>query len=112
MTRAISGSTVIDNLDRGIVAFIYGSRLGLSVPQLVKNELQIFGDLGRRIGCYEFGFCGTLRTNGLCARTICHDTTGQTTSVPCSGSMLMQFISMSGINVRDQSTVEDGQEEE
>jgi len=38
MTRAISGSTVIDNLDRGIVVFIYGSRLGLSVPQLVKNE--------------------------------------------------------------------------
>jgi len=102
MTRAISGSTVIDNLDRGIVVFINESRLSQSVPQLVKNESQIFGDFCRRIGRYEFGFCGTLCTNGLCARTICHDTTGQTTSVSCSGSTLMQFVSVSGIGMSDQ----------
>jgi len=35
MTRAISRSTVIDDLDRGIVVFIDGSRLSLSVPQLM-----------------------------------------------------------------------------
>jgi len=84
MTSAISGWTVVDDLYRGVVVFIDGSRLSLSVPQLVKNESQIFGDFGCPIGCYEFGFCGTLCTNGLCARTISHDTTGQTTSVSCS----------------------------
>jgi len=63
MTRAISGSTVVDNLDRGIVVFLDGSRFSLSVPELVKNESQIFGDFCGSIGCYEFGFHGTLLTN-------------------------------------------------
>jgi len=63
MTRAISGLTVVDDLDHGIVVFVDGSRLSLSVPQLVKNESQIFGDFCSSIGCYEFGFRGTLRTN-------------------------------------------------
>jgi len=102
MTRAISGSTVVGNLDRGIVVFMDGSRLSLSVPQLVKNESKTFGDFCRSIGCCEFGFHGTLRTNGLCARTISHDTIGQTTSVYCSGSKLTQFISVSGIDVSNQ----------
>jgi len=84
MTRAISGLTVIDNLDRGIVVFVDGRRLSLSVSQFVKNKSQVFGDFCGSIGRYEFGFCGALRTNGLCARTISHDTTGQTTSIPCS----------------------------
>jgi len=102
MTRATSGLAVIDDLDRGIVVFINGSRLSLSVPQLVKNESQIFGDFRRRVGCYEFSFCGTLCTNGLRARTICHDTTRQTASASCSGSMLTQFVSVSGIDVSGQ----------
>jgi len=89
MTRAISGSTVVDNLDRGVVVFVDGSRLSLSVPQLVKNESQILGDFCCGTGCYEFSFRGTLRADGLCARTISHDTTGQTTSVSRSGSTLM-----------------------
>ena len=63
MTRAISRSTVVDDLDRGIVVFVDGSRLGLSVPQFVKNESQIFGDFCCRVGSYEFGFRGTLRTD-------------------------------------------------
>jgi len=40
MTRAISGSTVIDNLDRRIVVFIDGGRLSLSVTQFMKDETQ------------------------------------------------------------------------
>jgi len=84
MTRAISGSTVVDNLDRRIVVFVDGCRLSLSVSQFVKNESQVFGDFCGSIGCYKFSFRGALRTNGLCTRTISHDTTGQTTSVPCS----------------------------
>jgi len=84
MTRAISGSTVVDNLDRGIVVFVDGCRLSLSVTQFVKNESQIFGDFRSGIGCDEFGLCGALCTNGLCARTISHDATSQTTSVPRS----------------------------
>jgi len=102
MPRAISGSTVVDNLDRGVVVFIDGSRLSLSVPQLVKNESQIFGDFGRLIGCYELGFRGTLCTNGLCARMISHDATSQTTSVSCSQSTLTQLVSVSGIDVSNQ----------
>ena len=60
MMRAISGSTVVDNLDRGIVVFVDGSRLSLSVPQLVKNESQIFADFCDGIGCYEFSFRGAM----------------------------------------------------
>jgi len=33
MSRAISGSTMIDDLDRGIVIFVDGCRLSLSAPQ-------------------------------------------------------------------------------
>jgi len=88
MTRAISGSTVVDDLDRRIVVFVDGSRLGLSVPQLVKNESQTFGDSCCGIGSNEFGFCGTLRTDGLCARTISHNTTSQTTSISRSRATL------------------------
>ena len=84
MTRTIRGSTVVDNLDCGIVVFVYGGRLSLSVSQFVKNESQVFGDFCCGICCNEFGFRGALRTNGLRARTISHDTTGQATSVPCS----------------------------
>jgi len=76
MTRAISGSTVIANLDRGIVVFLDGSRLSLSVTQFMKNETQVFGDFSGSICCNEFGFRGALRTNGLCAGSICHDSTG------------------------------------
>jgi len=83
MTRTIRGLTVIDNLDRGIILFVDGCRLSLSVTQFVKNESQLFGDFRGGIGCDEFGFRGALCTNRLCARTISHDTTGQTTSVPC-----------------------------
>jgi len=63
MTRVISGATVVDNLDRGIVVFVDGSRLGLSVPQFVKNESQTFGDFCCSIGSYEFSFRGTLHTD-------------------------------------------------
>ena len=63
MTRAISGSTVIDNLDCGIVVFVDGSGLSLSVPQFMKNESQIFGDFYGSISSYEFGFCGALGTD-------------------------------------------------
>jgi len=76
MTRTIRGSTVVDNLDCGIVVFVCGGRLSLSVSQFVKNESQLFGDLCCSIGCNEFGFRRALCTNGLCARTISHDTTG------------------------------------
>jgi len=63
MMRAISGSTVVDDLDRRIVVFACGSGLSLSAPQLVKNESQTFGDFGGGIGCCEFSFHGTLRTD-------------------------------------------------
>jgi len=60
MTRESSGLTVVDDLDRGIVVFVDGSRLSLSVPQLVKNESQIFADFCDGIGCYEFSFRGAM----------------------------------------------------
>jgi len=88
MTRAISGSTVIDNLDRGIVVFVDGCRLSLSVSQFVKNESQMFGYFCGGVGCNELGFIRALCTNRLRARAIGHDTTSQTTSVPCSGPTL------------------------
>jgi len=81
MSRAISGSTMIDDFDRGIVVFVDGCRLSLSVPQFVKNETQILGDFCGSISSYEFGFCGTLCTDRLSARAISYDTIGQTTSV-------------------------------
>jgi len=62
MTRAISGSTMVDNLDRRIVVFVDRSGLGLSVPQFMKNESQIFGDFHGSISSYEFGFRGALCT--------------------------------------------------
>jgi len=102
MTRAICGSTVIDNLDRGIVGFVDGCRLSLSVTQFVKNELQMFSDFGGSIGCDEFRFCGALRANGLCARTTSHDTTGQTTSAPRGRPTLTQFVSMGCVDVSNQ----------
>jgi len=102
MTRTIRGSIVIDNLDRGIVVFVYGSRLSLSVRQFVKHESQVFGDLRGSICCYELGFRGALRTNGLCTRTISHDTTSQATSVPCSRPTLTQFVGVGCIDVSDQ----------
>ena len=77
MSRAISGSTMIDDLDRGIVIFVDGCRLCLSVPQSVKNETQMFGDFRGCISSYEFGFRGALCTDRLSARAISHDTTGQ-----------------------------------
>ena len=35
MTRTIRGSTVVDNLDCGVVIFVDGGRLSLSVPQFM-----------------------------------------------------------------------------
>jgi len=70
MTRAISGSTVIDNLDRGIVVFVDRSGLSLSVPQFMKNESQIFGDFHGSISSDEFGFCRALCTDGLRTRAM------------------------------------------
>ena len=60
MSRAIGGSTVIGDLDRGIVVFVDGSGLSLRAPQFVKNELQMFGDFCGSISSYEFGFRGAL----------------------------------------------------
>jgi len=102
MTRAISGSTVIDNLDRRIVVFVDGSGLSLSVPQFVKNESQIFGDLWSSISSDEFVFHGALCTDGLRARVTGHDTTCQTSSVSRRRTMLTQFVSMCCINVSNQ----------
>jgi len=76
MTRAISGSTMVDDLDCRIVVFLDGGRLSLSVTQFMKNETQVFGDFGGSICRNEFGLRGALRTDGLCARTICHNSTG------------------------------------
>jgi len=92
MSRAISGSTMIDDLDRGIVVFVDGCRLCLSVPQFVKNETQIFGDFCSSISGYEFGFHGALCTDRLSARAICHDTTGHATSVSHCRTRLTQLV--------------------
>ena len=100
-TRAIGGLTVIDNLDCGIVVFIDGSGLSLSVPQFMKNESQIFGDFCGSISSNEFGFCGALCTDGLRARAIGHDTTGQTTSASCRRATLTQFVSVCCIDVNN-----------
>jgi len=81
---------------------MHGSRLGLSASQFVKNESQAFGDLRSRICCNEFGIRGVLRTNGLCARTTSHDTTGQATSAPCSRLTLAQFVGVGCIDVSNQ----------
>jgi len=102
MSRVISGSTIIANLDRGIVVFVDGCRLCLSVPQLVKNETQILGDFCGCISCYEFGFRGALCTDRLSARAISHDTTGQTTSVSHCRTTLMQLVSVCCIYVSNQ----------
>jgi len=102
MTRAISGSTVLDNLDRQVVVFVDGSGLSLSVTQFMKNKSQTFGDFCGSICGYEFCFRGTLRTDMLCARTISHDTTGQATSTPCCRATLMQFVSVWRIDMSNQ----------
>jgi len=102
MTRGISGSTVIDNLDRGIIVFVDASGLSLSAPQFVKNESQIFGDFCGGISSDEFGFRGALCTDGLRARTASHNTTGQLTSASCRRMMLMQFVSVCCISVCNQ----------
>jgi len=102
MTGAISWPIVIDNLDHRVVVFVYGTRLSLSIPQLMKNETQILHDFCGSICGDKFGFCGTLCTDGLCWGTISHDTTGQTASIACPGSTVTQFIGMGYIHVSDQ----------
>jgi len=102
MSRAISGSTMIDDLDRGIVIFVDGCRLSLSVPQFVKNETQTLGDFHGCISSYEFGFRGAPCTDRFSARTISHDTTSQTTSVSHCRMTLTQLVSMCCIYVRNQ----------
>ena len=101
MSRTISGSTVIDDLDGGIVIFIDGCKLSLSVPQFVKNEMQTLGDFGSRISSYEFGFRGALCTDRLSARAIGHDTTGQTTSVSRCRTTLTQLVSVCYRHLRE-----------
>jgi len=102
MTRAISGSTVVDDLDRGIVVFVDGSGLSLSVPQFMKNESQTFGNFCCGIRSDEFSLCRAMCTDGLCARAIGYDKTGQTTSVSRCRTTLTQFVSMCCINVSNQ----------
>jgi len=102
MTRAIRGSTVVDDLDCGIVIFVDGSGLSLSAPQFMKNESQIFGNFRCGIRSDEFGLCRALCTDGLYARAIGYDTTGQTTSASRCRMTLMQFVSMRCINVSNQ----------
>jgi len=102
MWRAISGSTMIDDLDGGIVIFIDGCRLSLSASQFGKNETQILGDFCGRISSYEFSFRGALCTDRLSARAIDHDTTGQTTSVSRCRTTLMQLVSVCCIYVSNQ----------
>ena len=75
VTRAIRRTIVIDNLDCGIVVLVNGCRLVLSVSQFVQNKTQIFGDLGGRIGCYQFCFSRALSTDRLSARTIGNNAT-------------------------------------
>jgi len=102
ISRVISGSTMIDDLDRRIVVLIDGCRLSLSVPQFVKNESQILGDLRGCISSYELGFRGALCTDRLSARAISHDITSQTTSVSHCGTMLTQLVSVYCIYVTNQ----------
>jgi len=102
MSRTISGSTMIDDLDRRIVVLVNGCRLSLSVSQFVKNETQILGDLCGCIGSYEFGFRGALCTDRLSARAICHNTTSQTTSVSRCRTTLTQFVSVCCIHMSNQ----------
>jgi len=94
MSRAISGSTMIDNLDPGIVVLVDGWRLSLSAPQFMKNETQTLGDLRGWISSYEFSFRGALCTDRLSARAISHNTTGQTTSVSRCRTTLTQLVSV------------------
>jgi len=102
MSRAISRSTMIDNLDRRIIVFVDGCGLSLSVPQFVKNETQILGDFRGCISSNEFGFRGALCTNRLSARAISHNTTSKTSSISRCRTTLMQFVGVCCIYVSNQ----------
>jgi len=60
MTRAISWSIVVDDLDHQIVVLTNGSRLSLSMSCFMKNELKAFGCFHCSISCNQFHFSGTL----------------------------------------------------
>jgi len=98
MTRVISRSIVIDNLDHRVIVLADGSRLKLSVSQFMKNEVQVFCDFSGSICGNKFSFCGALCTNRLCARATSHNTTGQTAPIVSHGATLMQFIGVGRIN--------------
>jgi len=102
MSRVISRSTKIDDLDRGIVVFVDGCRLSLSAPQFVKNETQTLGDFRGCIGTCEFSCRGALHTDRLNARAMSHETTGQTTSVFRCRTTVMQLVSVCCICVSNQ----------
>ena len=95
MTRAISGSTVIDDLDRGIVVFADGSGPSLSVPQFMKNESQIFGDCCGSISSNEFGFCRALAQMDCVRERLATTPPAKSSMSHCRTTLtLMQFISM------------------
>ena len=73
MTRAISWSVVIDDLDRRVIVLIDGSGLRLGVAKLMKDEAEILRDLCSSIGSDEFCFSRALRTDGLSARSVCYN---------------------------------------
>ena len=73
MTRAISRSIVIDDLDRRVIVLIDGSGLRLGVAKFMKYESEILRDLCSSIGSDEFCFGRTLRTDGLSVRSICYN---------------------------------------
>ena len=62
VTRAISRSVVIDDLDSRIVVFVNGCRLRLSITQLVKNESKVLGDFRSCIGSDQLCLSLTLST--------------------------------------------------
>ena len=70
MTRAISRSIVIDDLDRRVIVLIDRSGLRLGVAKFMKYEAEILCDLCSSIGGDEFCFGRALRTDGLSARSI------------------------------------------
>ena len=73
MTRAISWSVVIDDLDRRVIVLIDGSGLRLGVAKLMKDEAEILRDLCSSVGSDEFRFSRALRTDRLSGRSACYN---------------------------------------
>jgi len=94
---SVSGTTMIHNLDRGVVVLINGSGGGLSISQLSEDKAKVLGDLGCGVGCYQFSFSGALSGNRLGLGAVCNSTASKTAAIASGRSALTEFIAMSSI---------------